>query len=69
VRGRYSLHFKNIFIRLINKHSYYNVNVKGREIKDAIWLYKYPLVESHSIAGLLCFYNEKFDIYIDGVKE
>ena len=55
--------------RLINESSYYNVKVKGREIKDAIWWYKYPLVESHSIVGLLCFYNEKVDIYIDGIKE
>ncbi len=28
-----------------------------------------PTAESAPIAGLICFYNEKVDIYIDGVKE
>lgn len=49
--------------------SYYNVTVKGKEHKDMIWYYKYPTPESVSVAGLLCFYNEKVHLWIDGVKE
>ncbi|MCJ1483620.1 hypothetical protein MMC06_003788, partial [Schaereria dolodes] len=45
--------------------NYYNVNVKGKEHKDAIWWYRYPTPESVAVAGRLCFYNEKVDIYID----
>jgi len=37
----------------------------GTEVKDAIWWYKYPTVESAPIAGRLCFYPEKAAIYID----
>jgi uncharacterized protein (DUF427 family) len=49
--------------------SYYNVKVGGIEIKDAVWFYRYPTHESAAIAGRLCFYNEKVDVFVDGVKE
>ncbi|KAL8694125.1 MAG: hypothetical protein Q9218_001178 [Villophora microphyllina] len=48
---------------------YYNLNVYGQEIKDAIWWYRYPTHESAPIAGMVCFYNEKVDVFVDGVKE
>ena len=47
----------------------YNVVVNGKEYKDLIWWYKTPILESALIAGHVCFYNEKVDLYIDGVKE
>jgi len=47
----------------------YNVVIKGKEYKDLVWWYKHPTAESAPIAGHMCFYNEKVDIYIDGVKE
>ncbi|KUJ13312.1 DUF427-domain-containing protein [Mollisia scopiformis] len=49
--------------------TYYNVKVKGREIKDAVWYYRYPTSESALVAGRLCFYNEKVDVFVDGVRE
>ena len=33
---------------------------------DLIWYYTEPLPEASPIAGLLCFYNEKVDIELDG---
>lgn len=56
--------------RLTDRTSrYYDLNLKGKTIKDAVWYYKYPTAESHAIAGLLCFYNEKVDIFVNGVRE
>jgi len=49
--------------------NYYDLKVNGKEIKDAIWYYRYPTAESALIAGRLCFYNEKVDVFVDGVKE
>lgn len=49
--------------------SYYHLRVGGREIRDAVWYYTYPTAESAAIQNRLCFYNEKVDVYIDGVKE
>lgn len=41
---------------------------KEREtvVNDVIWYYKTPTHESARVAGLLCFYNEKVDIELDG---
>ncbi|MFC0551046.1 DUF427 domain-containing protein [Planotetraspora thailandica] len=39
------------------------------EGKDLVWSYPTPLPESQKIAGLVSFYNEKLDIYVDGVLE
>ena len=49
--------------------AYFNITVKGKEIKDALWWYQYPTTESIAIAGMWCFYNEKVDIFVDGMKE
>ena len=35
--------------------------------EDLVWGYRTPLPESEPIAGLVCFYNEKVDLEIDGV--
>jgi uncharacterized protein (DUF427 family) len=37
--------------------------------KDLAWSYRTPLPESEKVAGLIAFYNEKLDIYIDGELE
>jgi uncharacterized protein (DUF427 family) len=36
---------------------------------DLAWSYRTPLPESQKIAGLVAFYNEKVDIYVDGVRQ
>jgi uncharacterized protein (DUF427 family) len=36
---------------------------------DLAWSYATPLPESQKIAGLVCFYNEKVDVYVDGVRQ
>jgi uncharacterized protein (DUF427 family) len=37
--------------------------------KDLAWSYRTPLPESQKVAGLISFYNEKVDIYLDGVLQ
>ena len=37
--------------------------------EDIVWSYPTPLPESERVAGLVAFYNEKVDIYVDGVLE
>ncbi|KAI0156249.1 hypothetical protein BJ166DRAFT_532404 [Pestalotiopsis sp. NC0098] len=49
--------------------SYYNVVVPGGGVyEDIVWYYRNPTHESALVAGFLCFYNEKVDIELDGVK-
>jgi uncharacterized protein (DUF427 family) len=48
---------------------YFSVRVGETEHKDLVWYYRTPLPESQKIAGLAAFYNEKVDIYLDGVLQ
>jgi uncharacterized protein (DUF427 family) len=49
--------------------SYYNVKLEdGTEVKDAVWWYKSPIKESGEIIGMACFYPEKVEYFINGVK-
>ncbi|KAM5361366.1 hypothetical protein ACJZ2D_013136 [Fusarium nematophilum] len=45
---------------------YYHVVAGGQEMKNVVWYYRLPTHESAAIAGLVCFYNEKVDIVLDG---
>ena len=49
--------------------TYWSVDTGKGEHKDVVWGYRTPLPESQKIAGLASFYNEKVDIYVDGVLE
>jgi uncharacterized protein (DUF427 family) len=46
---------------------YHSVNLAGDGVgTDLIWCYEHPLPEASRIAGLLCFFNERVDIELDG---
>jgi uncharacterized protein (DUF427 family) len=49
--------------------AYWSVRVDGRSHKDLVWIYRTPLPESQKIAGLACFYNERVELYVDGVRQ
>jgi uncharacterized protein (DUF427 family) len=48
---------------------YWSVDVNGETRKDIVWGYDRPLPESQKIMGLVSFYNEKVDIYVDEVLQ
>lgn len=48
---------------------YWSVQVGSRVYADFVWVYRQPLPESQKVAGLACFYNEKVDLYVDGVLQ
>jgi uncharacterized protein (DUF427 family) len=46
---------------------YYSVKLgDGEVLKDVVWYYAEPIAESAKIAGLVCFFNERVDIELDG---
>ena len=45
---------------------YWAVRVGDRLVEDLAWSYRTPLPESQKIAGLVAFYNERVDLFIDG---
>ncbi|KZS63797.1 hypothetical protein A4G27_07740 [Mycobacterium kansasii] len=46
---------------------YWSVQVGDMVHADLAWTYHYPLPAVAAIAGLVAFYNEKLDIFVDGV--
>ena len=47
----------------------WSVRAGGRLHEDLAWSYSTPLPESQKIAGLIAFYNEKVDLFVDGVLQ
>ena len=45
---------------------YWSVKVGGEVFKNMVWSYENPIPECPKIKGLVCFFNEKVDIYLDG---
>ena len=49
--------------------TYWSLQIEDAVYPDLIWIYRAPLPESQKIAGLVCFYNEKVDLRINGVLQ
>jgi uncharacterized protein (DUF427 family) len=49
--------------------SYWSLHLGDKTYRDFVWAYPYPIPEIPKIENLLCFYNEKVDIYVDGVLQ
>src|SRR4051812_7312678 len=48
---------------------WFSVRAGGRVHDDLAWSYRTPLRESQPIAGLVAFYDEKVDVFVDGVPQ
>src|SRR5437764_1322164 len=46
--------------------SYYTIGVGDRVVEAGAWYYPDPLPEVGRIKGLLCFFNERVDVELDG---
>jgi uncharacterized protein (DUF427 family) len=46
--------------------SYWSVKAGGEVFRNIVWSYPDPIPECPKIKDLLCFYNEKVDLYVDG---
>jgi uncharacterized protein (DUF427 family) len=48
---------------------YWSLTAGDTSVSDIAWSYPTPLPESQRIAGLICFYPDKVDLYVDGLKQ
>jgi uncharacterized protein (DUF427 family) len=49
--------------------SYWSLSVGEKKYEDFVWAYPTPIPEIPKIENLLCFYNEKVDLYVDEVLQ
>ncbi|HWF14946.1 MAG TPA: DUF427 domain-containing protein [Acidimicrobiales bacterium] len=47
---------------------YWSALVEGRTHPDVAWVYDFPTRDVLAIAGLIAFYNEKLDLFLDDVQ-
>lgn len=48
--------------------SYWSAVVGDREVSDLAWTYEQPLREAAQVTGLVCFFDERVDVTLDGVQ-
>jgi uncharacterized protein (DUF427 family) len=46
--------------------AYWSLRVGDKTYKDFVWSYPRPIPEIPKIENLMCFYNERVDVYVDG---
>lgn len=49
--------------------TFFDAHIGDRIATDIAWTYVLPRAEAIGVAGLICFYNEKVDIDVDGERE
>lgn len=49
--------------------AYWSLETPDSIKPDIAWIYRTPLPESQKIAGLVSFYDERADVYVDGVLQ
>ncbi|KAF7966137.1 hypothetical protein HWV62_39958 [Athelia sp. TMB] len=50
--------------------NYYSVRLpNGQLAEDVVWWYRNPVLECGAIKGYVAFYDEKVDVWVDGVKQ
>lgn len=47
--------------------SYWSARVGGGLVEDLVWSYPEPELEAVPVQGMLCFFNERVDLELDGV--
>jgi uncharacterized protein (DUF427 family) len=45
--------------------SWWTLEAGGARLEDVAWIYRAPTPESQKIAGLVAFYDERVDVYVD----
>ncbi len=48
---------------------YWSVKTGDYVAKNIVWSYVEPIPECYKIKNLLCFFNEKVDLYVDGILQ
>ena len=46
--------------------TYWSAQIGDQVAKNVVWCYEDPIPECPKIKGLLCFFNERVDLYVDG---
>ena len=60
---------KRTFCAYKGEAQYWSPEVAGQVHENLAWGYEHPLADAPGVRGLICFFNEKVDITVDGERE
>src|SRR5438128_3465501 len=49
--------------------SYWSVKIGDQVVRNVVWSYPDPIPECPKIKGLLCIFQERVDLYVDGALQ
>jgi uncharacterized protein (DUF427 family) len=49
--------------------AYYSARIRTKVVRDICWYYRYPTHPMAKIAARIAFFNERADLYVDGVRQ
>jgi len=49
--------------------SYYSAMVGDEVVRDVAWTYTFPIPEQPKLAGLIAFFDERTDVWVDGERQ
>ena len=49
--------------------SYWSAEVGGEVHENLVWSYETPIPQAEGITGLMCFYNERVELTVDGQRQ
>lgn len=49
--------------------SYWSLKMPEKTVDDVAWSYPRPLTDAADVADMLCFFNERVDVVLDGVQQ
>ena len=48
--------------------SYWSVDLGDEPVNDLVWTYEQPLADAHELTGLVAFFDERVDVFVDGQR-
>jgi uncharacterized protein (DUF427 family) len=49
--------------------SYWSAEVGGEVYENVVWSYETPIPQAEGITGLVCFYNDRVELTVDGQRQ
>jgi uncharacterized protein (DUF427 family) len=49
--------------------SYWHVRAAGQVVRDLVWCYRDPQHDAKPVADHFCFFNERVDLEVDGIRQ
>jgi uncharacterized protein (DUF427 family) len=68
VRGELEPSATRTYCAYKGQASYWSLDAGGRRLEDVAWTYEHPLSDAVAITGLVAFWDDRVDVFLDGER-